>query len=50
MDENITCPYCEKTSCYIFYLNANTIICNECDKEFEIDIFVASIAIKGSKL
>jgi len=40
IDEVVKCPYCGDISDHTFYINADTLICNnpKCDKEFNITV------------
>lgn len=40
VDEIVKCPYCGDVSDHTFYINSDTLICNnpDCDKEFNISL------------
>lgn len=44
-----TCPHCNDKDCHTFYLNAESLICDKCDKEFQIEIWASNLQIKTSK-
>ncbi len=48
-DTEATCPHCGHWSYYVFYLNADSLICNECDKTFNITIWAKSVEVRSSK-
>jgi len=49
MDLDVICPYCGLNDLYVFYINAESLICNHCEKEFNIEIWAKSIEVKTSK-
>jgi|JI10StandDraft_1071094.scaffolds.fasta_scaffold358912_3 transcription elongation factor Elf1 len=49
IDLNVKCPHCEKENSHTFYLNADTLICDECDKEFNIEIYATNIEVRSTK-
>lgn len=49
MDLNAKCPHCGEEDYYTFHLGADTLICNKCDKEFNIELWVSNIKVKSSK-
>ena len=38
--EEATCPYCGYRDAYSFHVQADTLFCNNCDKEFAIELEV----------
>lgn len=49
IDTNITCPHCGHEECERIFLNAETSICNKCDKEFNIQLFVSKLEVRSTK-
>jgi ribosomal protein L37AE/L43A len=44
------CPYCNESDYHTFYLNADTLTCNKCDKEFSIEIYAKDIEVRSTTL
>ena len=38
--EEATCPYCGYRDAYSFHVQSETLLCNNCDNEFEIELEV----------
>lgn len=38
--EEVSCPYCGYKGHHSFHILSETLICNNCDKEFEIELEV----------
>lgn len=49
MDLQVTCPHCNITDTQIFYINASTLSCNFCNKDFNISLYVDNIKVVTSK-
>lgn len=49
IDLSAKCPYCNKEDVYVFYLNAEELSCNFCNKEFNIKIFANNIIVETEK-
>lgn len=47
--EEATCPYCGYRDCYSFHINSETLLCNNCGKEFEIELEV-TVKVKKTKI
>lgn len=40
VEAEATCPYCSERDWYSFHVCSDTLLCNTCDKEFEISLDV----------
>ena len=40
VEAEATCPYCGESGWYSFHVCSDSLICNSCDMEFEIDLDV----------
>ena len=49
-DLNATCPHCGDVADHTFYLNSDTLICDKCDKEFDIVLYVDNIKVVSTKM
>jgi len=49
IDLNAKCPHCEKENSYIFYLNAEYLLCQKCNREFNIQLWVKDIEVRCNK-
>jgi uncharacterized protein (DUF983 family) len=49
IDLPATCPHCGEASDYVFYLNADSLICNKCEKEFNIELWARDVEVRASK-
>lgn len=38
--EEVTCPYCGRKEWHSFHILSQTLICDYCDEEFEIELDV----------
>ena len=47
-DIEATCPSCGYTKSYIAYLNTEAIICSNCDKDFEVELYVKDVIWKAT--
>jgi len=47
LDEQVKCPYCGEISESVFNINETTFICDHCEKEFKIEIWVSKIEIRS---
>lgn len=47
--EEVTCPYCRDKRYHSFHILAETLICDKCDKEFEIELEV-DVKVKGTRM
>lgn len=49
VEEEATCPYCGHRDWYSFHILSNSLICDNCDKEFEIELEV-DVKVKSTKM
>jgi DNA-directed RNA polymerase subunit RPC12/RpoP len=49
IDLNAKCPHCGEEDTHTFYLNADTLICDKCNKEFNIELWAKDIEVRCSK-
>lgn len=42
-----TCPHCGYSDDYTVYLNVSTIICNKCEKEFDVSLYVSDLELRA---
>jgi uncharacterized protein (DUF983 family) len=42
-----TCPHCGNREEYTAYLNADSLICNVCDKEFDVALYATNVEWKA---
>lgn len=47
--EEATCPYCGYRDAYSFHVQSDTLICHNCDNEFEIELEV-NVKVKGTRM
>ena len=47
--EEATCPYCGYRDAYSFYVQSETLLCNNCDSEFEIELEV-NVKVVGTRM
>ena len=47
--EEVTCPYCKHKGYHSFHILSETLICDSCDKEFEIELEV-TVKVKSTKV
>ena len=47
--EEATCPYCGHRDAYSFHVQSDSLICNNCDKEFEIELEV-NVKVIGTRM
>ena len=47
--EQATCPYCGHEDYYSFHFESETLYCNNCDKEFAIELETV-ITVKSAKI
>jgi len=50
LDLYIKCPYCNKGSDYVMHIDTTDVICNSCDKSFDIELWVDDIEVKALKI
>lgn len=48
VEAEATCPYCGERDLYSFHVCSDTLLCNSCNKEFEISVDV-SVTITDTK-
>ena len=49
VEEEVTCPYCGHKDYHSFHILSETLICDNCDKEFEIELEV-TVKVKNTKI
>lgn len=47
--EEATCPYCGYRDAYSFHVQSDTLICHNCDSEFEIELEI-NVKVKGTRM
>ena len=47
--EEATCPYCGHRDAYSFHVQSETLLCNNCDSEFEIELEV-NVKVVGTRM
>lgn len=47
--EEATCPYCGYRDVYSFHVQSDTLICHNCNNEFEIELEV-NVKVKGTRM
>lgn len=48
VEAEATCPYCGRSDWYSFHVCSDTLLCNSCDKEFEISLDV-EVTVTGTR-
>ena len=49
VEEQATCPYCGNRDWYSFHILSETLICHNCDNEFEIELEV-DVKVKSTRM
>ena len=47
--EEATCPYCGYRDAYSFHVQSESLFCNNCDSEFEIELEV-NVKVVGTRM
>lgn len=47
--EEATCPYCGYRDAYSFHVQSEYLLCNNCDREFEIELEVI-VKVIGTRM
>lgn len=47
--EEATCPYCGYRDAYSFHVQSESLLCNNCDREFEIELEVI-VKVIGTRM
>ena len=47
--EEVTCPYCGHKSYHSFHILSDTLICDKCNKEFEI-VLEVNVKVVGTRM
>lgn len=47
--EEATCPYCGYRDAYSFHVQSESLLCNNCDSEFEIELEV-NVKVIGTRM
>lgn len=47
--EEATCPYCGYRDAYSFHIQSESLLCNNCDREFEIELEV-NVKVIGTRM
>lgn len=47
--KEVTCPYCGHKAYHSFHILSKTLICDNCDNEFEIELEV-TVKVKSTRI